>query len=350
MDYRAQIYGVFILWIVLFHAYAIDGVDYTFGFSSLGWLSDILNRGRVGVDGFFFLSGISLYYSWSRDPDIKDYMTKRLVRLFVPVILVDGLYWLIRCVILGQLGGAAGFIRRITLTSFFFTGDEQVWYVSILLVLYILYPFIYAFLFSDENRKKTALKAVILLALSYILILTFKSAAPDLFDMVEIGITRIPVFLLGACLGRIMSKGFKVTVWWGLVPIAGTVLFFAVLNHVSLPNPYNRFFYLVGGVCLTYVFAFIFYGLDRFSKKRNGRTNPVLRFFAFLGNSSLEIYLAHIMFNQIYRLTPIYVEGSLLRYMVMALAAVAFALAVHAYGVRPLSKWLMGKLLKKKEN
>ena len=54
--YRGELMGIAMLFIILFHVY-LPRQHAFFGLHRLG---------NVGVDMFFFLSGIGLWYSWSK--------------------------------------------------------------------------------------------------------------------------------------------------------------------------------------------------------------------------------------------------------------------------------------------
>ena len=95
--YRDALYGFAILWIVFFHANAIDNVDYSFGVHILRHFRTIMNNGSVGVDIFLFLSGISLYFSFRKGPTLDQYIKSRMSRVFLPLLIIDGGYWLVRC-------------------------------------------------------------------------------------------------------------------------------------------------------------------------------------------------------------------------------------------------------------
>ena len=52
----------------------------------------------------------------------------------------------------------------------------------------------------------------------------------------------------------------------------------------------------------------------------------VRRALSFAGTISFELYLAHIMCNQVLRLLPIYKEGDLAQYAVVAMIALLVAI------------------------
>lgn len=70
---RSSIYGITMIWIMLFHS------SFTFSTPWMLPLSIAKDMGRCGVDVFLFLSGISLYFSLSkRGSSLKDFYIRRL--------------------------------------------------------------------------------------------------------------------------------------------------------------------------------------------------------------------------------------------------------------------------------
>lgn len=66
-------------------------------------------------------------------------------------------------------GDVAGFVSRITLLRFWLTGDQGVYFVSLIMVLYFIYPYIYSYLFGRE-RGNPFVRLLILLAIEFALI------------------------------------------------------------------------------------------------------------------------------------------------------------------------------------
>ena len=158
--------------------------------------------------------------------------------------------------------------------------------------------------------------------------------------MYEIALTRIPVFLLGCGLGRAVQHGKELPGWCAILPAAGAAAFFIGIDVLGFNGMLKRFWYLIGGVSLAYLFALLFSAADRMASQ-NRLIRWAMRGCAGLGGASLEIYLSHIILNQIYRLTPLYREGSFRRYFVMAVIAIALAGIVSDRLVKPVSEKLL---------
>lgn len=76
--FRNEIYGIAILWVVLFHGKIMNNVHLE---DSMPILNKILGFGNVGVDIFLFLSGISCVLSYQKNPNCDHFYSKRLWRL-----------------------------------------------------------------------------------------------------------------------------------------------------------------------------------------------------------------------------------------------------------------------------
>ena len=319
--HRAPLYGFAILWVVVFHAIAIDHADFTFGHKSLEFFHSVVYTGNVGVDMFLLLSGISLYYSFHKNPDMIQFLKKRLIRVVPAVWLVYTLWWAWRYLILDF--SLPGFLSRMTMMRFWMTGDGSIWYVSLILVLYFLYPFIYHFLFDEGHRP--AVRCAVLMGFTYMLVVLFSIANPEMYANVEIAITRIPVFILGSFMGKYVYEKRKISKWWAIPIFAVAIGFLVVLYFdmfAEVEKYYERFFYLLGGLSLSYAIALICTAFDKVAEPAK---RPLHRFLSFTGGFSLELYLSHIMLNQVMTSMPWYIEGNLVQYF--AMAAIAFLLA-----------------------
>lgn len=313
--YRSPIYGLAILWVVIFHGAAIDKVDYAFGHHSLAWLQSIIEAGNVGVDVFLLLSGICLYFSFCKKQDAYAFMKKRIARVIPPVIIIYGVYWLIRYFVAGS---PEGFVGRITMIQFWLTGDQSIWFVSLIIVLYFVYPYLYWFLFSTDSPN---IRFMALLALTYLMIVSVSLISPDWYNHVEIALTRIPSFLLGCWMGKYVYEKRSVPALFSVLAVVVSILFVVVLSQGVLHGMARRFFYLLGGLSFAYSFALMFGVFEKVTVIQR----TLVRFLAFVGTFSLELYLAHIMLNQVWRLTPWYIEGSFIQYAGVAVCSIAWA-------------------------
>ena len=319
--YRNELYGFAILWIMIFHGYAILNIDYSFGRSVLKPIALLLNSGNVGCEIFFLLSGICLYFSFQKDNDYYSFIKKRLIKLYLTVWVIDGLFWIYKYLIIGHFD-IFGFIPRIMLLQFFQNGDQTIWFISTILVFYLFYPYIYRFLFKKDDDKSPIIRALILMLIAYISIISFAETSPETYGLIEIGLTRLPTFILGCMLGKYVYENKKISKNWLILMIVLAILWISVLGLLELHNYYLRFFYLIGGISLTFIVSYIFMLL---SEAKIGL--KINNFFAFFGKISIELYVSHIIVIQIYKMTPFYKVGGvhIETYIVLLLIAILVA-------------------------
>ena len=290
--YRNELYGISILWVIFLH-----GLN--FKRSSTPYFLEIfeplLKHGNCGVEIFLFLSGIFLYFSMEKDSNIYSFWKKRLKRILIPFILIDGVYWGYVCII--KEHDIFLFIKNITFYSFWFEGNPQVWFIATIIFLYFIYPFIYSKILKNQKINRL-LYIILFCALSYLMCYIFKSFTPQWYRMVEIGLTRIPVFLIGSYCGILVYSGKAINTnikFLSLIFVLVGLGYFYV-HPISLINNFRIPYLLVGpslaiwiSVCLEIVS----------STKGN-------RLLSLWGGLSLELYLSHVVLRKIFLASPIY--------------------------------------------
>jgi len=294
---RSFIYGVAALWLVLFHSPYLS-------FNCLGGvgnLLDFLADQDIGVDIFLFMSGISLYFSFSKDSVIKSFYKKRVLRIIPPTVIIS----LITCTIdkcnLGQ------YVRRIFLISMFTDGDLTIWYITLIMFLYLLYPFIHR-IFEKNGLKALIMLLVLAITGAYVLV-SFVTC----FSNSLVALSRIPVFLVGCYMGKYIKNGFKFSSDKLVYVILGVAALFITILLIGWENPFIvRLIYCPLSICLTITFALI-------GSKTGKATKPL----SFLGKYSLEVYLIHFTaYTVIMKFVPFWGDPSGILYSAMVLAVV----------------------------
>ena len=323
--HRAAIYGFAILWVVAFHAAAINNFDYSFGRDSLWLFKRIMNSGNVGVDMFLFLSGVSLYFSFSKDGDIARFLKKRFLRIAPAVWVLFGWYWVVLYLV--ESFAPAQLVPRLMLVDFWLmTGDGSIWYVSLILVLYLAYPLVYSFLYS-KRAKHPGLRCLALLGLIYLAIVMFHLRNNEFYKTIEVALTRMPVFIMGCYAGKLVHDKKRVSKAFIPVVFVAVAAFFAVLQLDVLHGPARRFFFAFGGISISYAIALVCEGFERLFK--GSKKRPLYRFLSWTGAFTLELYVGHIMLNQaMMHFLPWYGMEDLRVYALMAVCAFFLAWAV----------------------
>ncbi len=312
--YKNEIYGISILWIMIFHCRGILKFDFDFGLKILQPLDAFIGFGNMGVEIFLFCSGIFLYFSFFNNNNILVFIKKRLSRLFWPVIIINGLYWAYKYLFAKHT--ISVFLSKLTMLDFWFSGDQQIWFVSCILVCYLIYPFIYSYLFDNNFLKTPFLRLLVLLAVTAILTLTFRATYPQYYANIEIALTRFPVFFIGCYFGKLVYEKRTFTWYANLICLLLVVFAFIVLGQYVLGDVWLRWFYLVGGIPLTFVIVWLLNLL---------KCKPLNKFFAFLGSISLNLYISHIMIIRIYKSTSFYEDKNLFHFVILMILFVGVA-------------------------
>ena len=130
--FRAEQMGAAMLFVILFHV-ALDRGDPFYG---------LRRCGNVGVDIFLFLSGVGLWFAWTKTPSVSHFYRRRLIRI-LPTWLICSTAFYLRDYL-----GARRFskdivdlIGDITINWDFWLHDELTfWYVPAIMALYLVAP------------------------------------------------------------------------------------------------------------------------------------------------------------------------------------------------------------------
>ena len=319
--HRNALFGISILWIVIFHSHG-----YGVWLGSLGKMN-IINLlvlyGNVGVDIFLLLSGMGLYFSFKKNEQIIPFIKRRLIRVLPPVFIIWGVVWGVRFLILTP--SLQAFLQRILLMRFWLKNDGQIWFVNFILVLYLLYPIIYHYLFD----KKHAL-ARVLIAIGCVFVFNFalQYAYPAFWRYAEIAFTRIPITLFGCYLGKMIYEKKKLPAFLSLIICAGIPLLFYLRFFTVLNGPLHviwlRTMLGLGGLLLAYLFAIILELLG------TGRIAKIVTIaLSFFGWMSLELYLSHFAMKNVYTIYFMKDGAHLSGYFASAAIAIVIAVLVR---------------------
>ena len=314
--YRNELYGISILWIMLFHGYLCE-VSYFQNLPIINYVGRFIQYGNMGCEVFIILSGICLYFSFHNKPDIRSFFKKRILRVFPSILLICGPYW--GWMLIHQEISLSDFVTRLFTIRFWAVGDQQIWFISFILLCYFLYPYIYYCIFSGSG--KTKISAICLTILAIVLTFAIRQEYPAIYENIEIAITRFPAFILGCFLGKYVYEKKEFSTLWWFVWIAGFIFCFSILELDILHNIYRRYFYLVGGISITFLFAGLVNWLPEFLKAC----------FPFLGNHSLELYLIHIILIRLYKKNFLlhYAPGSAGKYLLLLCIAICIAWGIQ---------------------
>lgn len=274
--FRGELMGIAILGVCLLHAFAWTGM----GDSIL--CKVISPFARIAfTEGFLFLSGFGLYYSFSKNDDSRAFYKKRFNRVLLPYMMMGLPFFLY-----GMIGGEvsfAKFLLKITALYFWLFGNDGMWYISMSVALYAIFPFVYKFIFDNKQEKSIILRTLFLVVACIALCWALYMCAPTYYAKLEIGIARTPMFFIGMLVGH-YSQNNKTFSWkhmlWGGVLLCLT---FVLKKHSDFATSYYDMAYRLLMMPLACTL------LAWFNYK------PINATLQWFGKYSLEIYVLQML-------------------------------------------------------
>ncbi|PXV65094.1 peptidoglycan/LPS O-acetylase OafA/YrhL [Dysgonomonas alginatilytica] len=193
--YRTQLMGFAILWITFYH---MSLVFYIPIISEIKWL------GYAGVEIFFMVSGIGLFFSWQQNPSTISFYKKRLLRIFPTHILIAIIFTSI-AIYLYKYEISYLFYSITTLGFWVGKGDTLTspWFISAIVFLYILTP-----VFLKYFQKRIITASIIISLISIIISILITNTD---FSYLQIFTARIPSFLMGLCVGYLIINKKRIS-------------------------------------------------------------------------------------------------------------------------------------------
>lgn len=265
---RNWLYALSILMIVFFHC-------------GLKFSNTVINVIKVNcnfaVEIFFILSGISLYFSYSKDENPVQFLKRRLKRLLPYYCVFYFLIFFLKNIL--QNFNLSQFLLNFSTLDFWLNGLGNVpWFLCGILVIYLAYPLLYNLFFKEyKNKKYYLLVAIVSICFcSYFLI--------KLLPHLTIFFCRIPSVLIGVSLGKSVAE--RKTVKWSTI----ACLFVAFLLSIYLREIGQRLlFNVIYQNLLALILILLFTWIYNFNK----RFIPFVNKIEFIGGFTFEIYMTH---------------------------------------------------------
>ena len=336
--------GAACIWVVLSHNVCVWP-------GKLWIFEQFAYRGNAGVDIFLLLSGIGLYYSYSKYTDsistaarLKQYYPRRMVRLLVPYVLLGLPYY----IWVSYGAGFKEFCFNFFQINLFLKQTVTSWYVVAAFLFYLVFPVIYFFqqntffIAGQRVERNTVTLALCLAAFTLNVIAGY--LFPGIWTHSEIALTRSVVFIIGCGLGKEVKEHKQISQTAFCSCIAIIILYiYLFCPHVALDHIWYRMSIIPLGLASAIVLGECFHKMDGCTKIRKA--------FRFFGDRSLEIYLTHVFVINVwlhylgsYRLD----EREFVGYACMVIIAVLISTAVHPLVVK-ISNRLLGALTAAKQ-
>ncbi len=318
--YRGELMGAAIIFVMLFHV-GLPRDDAFFGLRRMG---------NIGVDIFLFLSGIGLWFAWTKNPSIKDFLCRRFKRIYPTWFVIASLYYIPDYFFpqivdhSGACTGIGNLIANIGLNiNFWLRTELTFWYVPAIMALYVAAPF-YMRLLSRNPVYRWLPVAM----MAWCIVVQYVVPLNHALGHLEIFWSRLPIFFIGINLGQAVKENRQLagsSVWLILFLFAGTLavgIYLEQARHGTFPLFLERMLYIP----LTVTAALL---AGKILPRSPRWFNWALR---FVGALSLEIYLLH------YHFVMRYIERLHAGYWPTFLITLAATLPVA---------WLLGKAINK---
>ncbi|MGN0465782.1 MAG: acyltransferase family protein [Lachnospiraceae bacterium] len=294
--YRVELMGFSIIWIILFHGYRNNMIFP----GKLNILNFIFSKGDCGVEIFLLLSGLGLYYSFSKNPDLSCFYKNRIKRVILPYLLVSGGFWVGQDLIYHK--SISAFVKNITLYSFWRSGYTRLWYFALLIPLYLIFPILYYYIYGKQGRskKQVLLRSGILIILVLFLNLSVRYLSKSYYTLIESALSRIVIFLLGILVGSYAKRNENVSY--------GTIVFFILAYSTQLydyENDMGDMFRRCWYIPLSFVVCFVLIYFFELLKLKAKPTSALSKILTMAGKYSLELYIVHIWMRKIIYAVPI---------------------------------------------
>lgn len=272
--HRAELMGFAIIIVMLFH------VDLPRHATLFG----LRRMGNLGVDIFLFLSGIGLWYSWSKQQDWKRFYLHRALRIYPAWLIIAGYFYVSRFHG-GDIMAYIDLIGDIAVNWDFWLHDELTfWYVPATMMLYIFAP-----PYMDMIRRHDVFRWLVTIPLMWCIIMQYVAPVHDAVGHIEIFWSRVPIFFLGINIAESIRQKQRIdgTAWWMILIVFAISLSACIWLeqniHGHFPLYTERMLYIPLSITTIIIVSEVFSHTHAYVNK----------FFAFIGGISLEIYLIH---------------------------------------------------------
>ncbi len=268
-QYRGVLMGIAIIMIVFFHV-ALPRSSAFFG---------VKRMGNMGVDIFFFLSGIGLWFAWVKRSEVLHFYRRLFSTLFYLPDYLGGQRF---------SSSLVDLIGDITINWDFWLHDELTfWYIPATLMLYLWAPWYMRLL---QRNRSWAYMPVLLMC--WCVAVQYISPIHQAVGHIEIFWSRVPIFFIGIVAGQWVKDGRTLSA--GALPVVNIVVLALLALCIALEQTAHGQFplFIERMIYIPLVVALLLW-LCHFMHRLPAR---ILSALTFVGGISLEIYLIHCHF------------------------------------------------------
>jgi len=270
--YRTELMGVGILGVLMGHLLMYTNHQ----LSAIDFFCRI-----VHTQGFLFVSGFGLYYSFSSDSNLVNFYKKRFNRLYVPFFFISLLFFTL-VVYYNDENYWMLFVYLTTLDFWIEGNDFGMWYIAISILLYLLYPLMHKFVCGNASVLYRGFAIVLFIV---VICFAIKLFSPSYWEIISFGVEKTSIFPIGIIAGFYAKSGKQICnkyiVMYFLVMLSLLILF-----HSIDKNYYEQIRTLIGIPVVCIVLSLL--------NRENAIYGWVFKPLKWLGSYSLEIYLLHL--------------------------------------------------------
>ncbi len=244
------------------------------------------------VSMFFSLFQVLVcIFHFKKSQKIIPFYIKRILRIIIPYVLLCVPYY----VWLNLVTDRDFLFLDLTQLSLPLKNMISTWYLPATTFFYFLFPLI----FYAQKRKTDIMRfvvtAIICAAWVVIMIAMSRSALSTIYKNCEIALLRLPIFIVGCCFGKFVYEKRSIP-FWTIIPSA---IYIAIYPYIYYRFGFTifceRLSYVPLAMAISIVLSFLFSLLPD--------NNFLFRFLRFFGVRSLEIYVTHVLINNVWTKT-----------------------------------------------
>lgn len=327
--YRGVLMGIATLCILIFH-YTDDCRMAEYNFKGLNYFINYYISSS-GVDVFLVVSGLGLYYSFSKNNKLSTFFKKRVTKIIIPYLVIAGpaLIWsnfVFNHFTLGR------FIQDITFVTLFTKGITWYWYILISLICYIIFPKLFSFFAEAKDKSTEQIRLLALITLSLVISVMISEYDNSLFGNINILLLRFPSFFFGVYLGKLSYEKRPLNAYdFFLFVLIALAVFSLRFTH--------RVIFVRYALALINYLAYFAIIVAMDFLKNSKLIGLIKKCLEKVGEYSIELYLTHVTVRSIFN------AYKLSTYRVRYYAMVVIISVVLSIIVKIISSFISKKIL-----
>ena len=277
--YRGELMGAAMLFVILFHV-GLPREDAFYGLRRIG---------NIGVDMFLFLSGVGLWFSWTKRPSLKHLFTRRYLRVYPAWLIIACLFYIPDFLGSRQFStNIIDLLGDVLINWDFWLHDElSFWYIPATMMLYLFAP-----AYMQLIIKHPVYRWLPVVMIMWCILVQYVTPIHAAVGHLEIFWSRVPIFFIGINFGKAVKEkrcmdgaSLWLIVLVFVMAFASSV-FLEQVRHGQFPLFIERMLYIP----LTVTAILLLNRVFRRTPKWFNAT------FREVGALSLEAYLIHLHF------------------------------------------------------